>query len=114
MRPDNTRYVRAGDAVHLKCRTDLSKPVHWQHGEDNNQSHMFVVYDDGDVYDDILALFHKERLTIQPLDGWYNLTINHVSYADAGVYVCIDNNGLPGTNDKAFVELVVIGKLLKR
>ena len=112
MKPATTTFVRAGDEVRMKCQTDLNTSIHWQYGEIKSQVNV-LVYDDGSIIGSTIGRDFKKKFSVQPFNGSYDLKINRAEFIDAGTYACIDNNNSLRTDEKAFVELVVIGMLLK-
>ena len=88
----------------MRCRTDLSVNVAWLYGE-VKQYITVSVYDGGRI----VGKYHHERFSVNSSQGWYNLTIQNVTFRDAGVYACSDNDNERGS-DKGFVDLLVIGE----
>ena len=82
------------------------------YGEIKSQVNV-LVYNDSNIIGGTTGRDFQKRFSVQPFNGSYDLKINRAEFVDARTFACIDNNNLLRTDEKAFVELVVIGMLLK-
>jgi len=79
-----------GDTVTLPCQSLLNSDVDWRH-QDTPTSSVYYVYTNGVVYDIFQPRFAVRR---RPDLGEYDLVISRVQLADAGLYICIGEQGL--------------------
>lgn len=94
--PSDTESM-VGDATYFNCSTNLtSSEIFWHHG----QKHIYT--------GETILEPYRGRFEIESNDsiGSHNLVIHSVEPSDAGVYICIDDDG-HGISRSA--ELIVLG-----
>jgi len=80
------RSVKYGDTVTLLCKASSDVDVKWT--QTDTTSHVYVIYSDGAVFDNI-----RDRFAIvSTMPGEYNLQMLRANPSDAGRYVCDELN----------------------
>ena len=103
VRPVNTTVMQGKD-VRLNCSTSYPNPVYWQHRPVNASQKLDV---SNGVLSKRYAATGRYELKVEASIGQYDLTIQKSQICDAGIYLCIDDEGF---GQQAVAELVVIGK----
>ena len=103
-------FIQVGGSTELSCRTNLKKEsINWQQRKlTDGRAHVLYT---NHIFLDYQGRKNSDRMNVTRglvLDGWYNLTIQNVSYNDAGVYICIDDDAVEGA-EYFSAQLVVFG-----
>ena len=92
-----------GELATIPCFTSLEHPVEWSHSATKG-SEPHIVYTGGNVYNGYRTRFSVDVSVKQR----YNLIIKDIQPSDAGVYQCIDDEGL-GDRKLFFVSVIPQG-----
>lgn len=93
------------ETVQLTCYTKLKEEVEWRVQNSHEQQNFKRIFST----DGLVESFEKTgRYTINVGSGFYNLTISHVRAAEAGEYVCVENEGYGSAIST--VHLIVTGE----
>ena len=80
----------AGSRTVLPCYTTLDTPVQWAFHNVSSTRLWDDIYVSGDIINGFIGRFTVN--TSKP--HWYDLTIANTSHDNAGLYVCIEDDGL--------------------
>ena len=85
-----TREAHVGDSITLPCMTTLNTDVKWVFEPSRPiRSLSSTIYENGRIRKKFRSRFTVDKL----FPGFYDLVIDKVQLADAGNYICIEDNG---------------------